>query len=150
MRSIFTPTAILAFTACISTDLALGSAYTNHSGHAVSGQLEAVSNGFAVISGCAYPLSVFPEAEQARICAECAGPQPSSASLKLPAPLEAKRQRLRERYLRNEALLKAGLKTGEAAAEQRARLQVFWRRALDADSGLDAATRAWWSSRLAE
>jgi hypothetical protein len=129
-------------------------AYTNHAGHAVSGRVEAVTNGFAVISGRPYPLSVFPETEQARIrAAHLAGESRSDATAAappLPVELEAKRQRLRERYLRNEALLKAGLKTQEAAAEQRARLLVFWRRTLDAAPGLAPAVRDWWSTRLAE
>ena len=66
----------------------------------------------------------------------------------LPCKLAAMRLRLRERYLRNEALLKAGAKTEDDADAQRNRLINFWRHALDADSSLTPAVRDYWSSHL--
>lgn len=69
------------------------------------------------------------------------------APLALPPALESRRLALRERLLRNEALLKAGAKTPDAAAAQRARLEAAWRRSLE-DANLDDATRTYWLSRL--
>ena len=69
--------------------------------------------------------------------------------LALPPALEARRLALRERLLRNEALLKAGAKTPEAAAAQRANLEFAWRRTMET-STVDAATRAYWLGRLSD
>ena len=74
------------------------------------GRLTAVSNNVAVINGRAYPLAIFPDAEQARMRDLLQVPSD------LPPALAKRRRALRERYLRNEALLKAGAKTPEAAA----------------------------------
>ena len=116
-------------------------AFTNHAGHVVSGRLTALTNGIALIDGRSYPLSIFPDSEQARMRELLRVP------LALPPALESRRLALRERLLRNEALLKAGAKTPEAAAAQRARLEATWRRSLE-DANLDGVTRAYWLSRL--
>ncbi len=116
----------------------VASAFTNHAGHAVSGRLTALTNGVAVIGGRSYPLSVFPEPEQARMRELLRVP------LALPPALESRRLALRERLLRNEALLKAGVKTPDAAAVQRERLETAWRKTLE-QAPIDAATRARWS-----
>ena len=115
--------------------------FTNHAGHVVSGRLTALTNGIAVIGGRSYPLSVFPEAERARMRKLLQVP------LDLPPALASRRIALRERALRNEALLKAGAKTPEAAAAQRAKLEAAWRHALDS-SGMDDATRSYWFAHL--
>ena len=107
----------------------------------MSGRLTALTNGVAVIGGRAYPLSIFPDSEQARMRELLRVP------LALPPALESRRLALRERLLRNEALLKAGVKTPEAAAAQRERLEIAWRRALES-AKLDEATRAYWLDRL--
>jgi hypothetical protein len=109
----------------------------------VSGRLTALTNGVAVIGGRSYPLSVFPDAEQARMRALLQVPRA------LPPALESRRLALRERLLRNEALLKAGAKTPEAAAAQRANLEATWRRALKL-APIDDATRADWLGRLSD
>jgi hypothetical protein len=109
----------------------------------VSGRLTALTNGVAVIGGRAYPLSVFPDSEQARMRELLRVP------LALPPLLESRRLALRERLLRNEALLKAGAKTPEAAAAQRARLEIAWRRALE-ESKVDVATRDYWNVHLTD
>ena len=80
------------------------------------GRLTAVSNSVAVIGGRAYPLSIFPESEQARMRELLQVPSD------LPPALAKRRRALRERHLRNEALLKAGAKTSEAADLLRADL----------------------------
>ena len=143
MPSIFTRKALQACIACVWSSVACATpvAFTNHAGHAVSGRLTALTNGVAVIGGRAYPLSVFPESEQARMRGLLRVP------LALPPALESRRLALRERLLRNEALLKAGAKTPDAAAAQRARLEAAWRRSLE-DANLDDATRTYWLSRL--
>ena len=105
------------------------------------GRLTAVSNSVAVIGGRAYPLSIFPESEQARMRDLLQVPS------ELPPALAKRRRALRERYLRNEALLKAGAKTSEAAARQRADLESAWRHALN-KADIDRATRAYWLSHL--
>ena len=69
--------------------------------------------------------------------------------LALPPVLEARRRALRERLLRNEALLKAGAKTSEAAASQRGKLEAAWRRMLES-AEIDEATRAYWLVRLGQ
>jgi len=109
----------------------------------VSGRLTALTNGVAVIGGRSYPLSVFPDAEQARMRELLRVP------LALPPALESRRLALRERLLRNEALLKAGAKTPDAAAAQRANLEATWRRSLNL-ARIDEATRAYWLVRLME
>ena len=65
----------------------------------------------------------------------------------LPPELAASRRSLRERWLRNEALLASGAKSEEDAEATRSRLRSAWRRMLDA-AGLDPATRAHWLPRL--
>ncbi len=137
MPSISTRKALQACIVCAWSSLAAASAFTNHAGHAVSGRLTALTNGVAVIGGRSYPLSVFPDAEQARMRALLQVPRA------LPPALESRRLALRERLLRNEALLKAGAKTPEAAAAQRANLEATWRRALKL-APIDDATRADW------
>ncbi len=67
MQSIFTRKAKAAFIACAWSSAALAHSFTNHAGHVVSGELASISNGVAVISGRAYPLTVFPASEQARM-----------------------------------------------------------------------------------
>jgi len=119
----------------------LPTAFTNHAGHAVIGRLTAVSNSVAVIGGRAYPLSIFPESEQVRMRDLLQVPSD------LPPALAKRRRALRERYLRNEALLKAGAKTSEAAARQRADLESAWRHALG-KADIDRATRDYWLSHL--
>ena len=69
--------------------------------------------------------------------------------LTLPPALESRRLALRERLLRNEALLRAGAKTPDAAAAQRAKLEATWRRSLNL-ARIDEATRAYWLVRLME
>ena len=137
MPSISTRKALQACIVCVWSSAAAASAFTNHAGHAVSGHLSALTNGVAVIGGRAYPLSVFPDPEQARMRELLRVP------LALPPALASRRRALRERLLRNEALLKAGAKTPEDAAVQRERLEVAWRRALES-AGVDEATRASW------
>ena len=143
MPSISTRKALQACIACVWSSVACATpvAFTNHAGHAVSGRLTALTNGVAVIGGRSYPLSVFPDSEQARMRELLRAP------LALPPALESRRLALRERLLRNEALLKAGAKTPDAAAAQRARLEAAWRRSLE-DANLDDATRTYWLSRL--
>ena len=118
-------------------------AFTNHAGHAVNGHLTALTNGAAVIGGRTYPLSIFPDSEQARMRELLRVP------LALPPALESRRLALRERVLRNEALLKAGAKTPEVAAAQRARLEAAWRRTLET-STVDFATRDYWLVHLTD
>ena len=109
----------------------------------MSGRLTAVTNGVALSGGRSYPLSVFPDVEQARMRELLRVPRA------LPPALESRRLALRERLLRNEALLKAGAKTPDAAAAQRANLETTWRRSLKL-AQIDEATRAYWLVRLME
>ena len=159
MQSISTRKALQACIACVWSSVAASggtcvaaSAYTNHAGHAVSGLPTAITNGCVVISGRSYPLAVFPEKEQARMYEDLLSGKSrtlaTAAIPPLPRKLAAMRLRLRERYLRNEALLKAGAKTEADADAQRTRLINFWRHALDADSSLTPAVRDYWASRL--
>ena len=141
MPSISTRKALQACIVCVWSSVAAASAFTNHAGHVVSGRLTALTNGVALIGGRSYPLSIFPDAEQARMRELLRVP------LALPPALESRRLALRERLLRNEALLKAGAKTPDAAAAQRARLEAAWRRSLEG-ANLDGATRVYWLSRL--
>ena len=143
MPSIFTRKALQACIVCAWSSLAAASAFTNHAGHVVSGRLTALTNGTALINGRAYPLSIFPESEQARMRELLRVP------LALSPALESRRLALRERLLRNEALLKAGAKTPDAAAAQRANLEATWRRSLKL-AQIDEATRAYWLVRLME
>ena len=143
MPSTSTRKALQACIVCVWSSVAAATAFTNPAGHVVSGRLTALTNGVAVIDGRSYPLSVFPEAEQARMRELLQVP------LALPPTLQARRLTLRERFLRNEALLKVGAKTPEAAAAQRARLETAWRRALET-SGVDAATRDYWKEHLTD
>lgn len=69
--------------------------------------------------------------------------------LALPPALESRRLALRERLLRNEALLKAGAKTPDAAAAQRANLEATWRRTLET-SNIDVVTRGYWLAHLTD
>lgn len=137
MRYIFTRKALPAFIACVLSSAAAGGSFTNHVGRSVSGQLTSITNGVAVIGSRSYPLSIFPDSEQARMRELLQTPQP------LTPELAALQRSHRERLLRNEALLKAGAKTEEEAAALRAKLEAAWRRALDT-SVLDAKTRAYW------
>ena len=143
MQCISIKRALPAFIACaLSSAAADGVAFTNHAGHAVSGRLSAITNGFAVVEGRRYPLSIFPAAEQARMRELLALPEP------LPPALVALRRSLKERAMRTEALVAAGA-CGEAEAEsKRARLQSIWARALEDESSLSAATRRHWQVRL--
>ena len=143
MPSIFTRKALQACIVCVWSSVAAASAFTNHAGHAVSGRLTALTNGVAVIGGRGYPLSIFPDSEQARMRELLRVP------LALPPALESRRLAFRERLLRNEALLAAGAKTPESAAAQRKRLETAWRRSLE-DSNVDAATRDYWNARLTD
>ena len=143
MSSISTRKVLQACIVCAWSSIAWGDSFTNHAGHAVIGRLMAVSNSVAVIGGRVYPLSIFPESEQARMRELLQMPSALSPAL-------AKRRRaLRERYLRNEALLKAGAKTSEAAARQRADLESAWRHALD-KADIDRATRDYWLLHLVD
>ena len=117
--------------------------FTNHAGHAVVGRLTAVSNNVAVIGGRAYPLAIFPDSEQARMRDLLQVPSD------LPPALAKRRRALRERYLRNEALLKAGAKTAEAADRLRADLESAWRHALG-KADIDRATRDYWLLHLVD
>ena len=143
MSSISTRKALQACIACVWSSVAAASSFTNHAGHVVSGRLTALTNGVAVIGGRSYPLSVFPDVEQARMRELLRVP------LALPPALESRRLAFRERLLRNEALLAAGAKTPESAAAQRKRLETAWRRSLE-DSNVDAATRDYWNARLTD
>ncbi len=143
MPSIFTRKALQACIVCAWSSVAAASSFTNHAGHAVSGRLTALTNGVAVIGGRSYPLSVFPDAEQARMRELLRVP------LALPPALESRRLALRERLLRNEALLKAGAKTPDAAAAQRANLEATWRRTLET-SNIDVVTRGYWLAHLTD
>ena len=107
----------------------------------MSGRLTALTNGTAVIAGRAYPLSVFPPSEQERMRALLRVPRG------LPPPLDNLRRSIRERCLRSEALLKAGAKSPESAAAQRAQLESAWLRALDS-APMDSAPRAYWKAHL--
>ena len=150
MSSIFTRKALQACIVCAWSSIACGAfgeralpcaAFTNHAGHVVVGRLTAISNNVAVISGRVYPLAIFPDAEQARMRDLLQVPSD------LPPALAKRRRALRERYLRNEALLKAGAKTSEAADRLRADLESAWRHALG-KADIDRATRDYWLSRL--
>jgi len=143
VSSISTRKALQACIVCVWSSVAWGDSFTNHAGHAVVGQLTAVSNNVAVIDGRVYPLSIFPDSEQARMRDLLQVPSD------LPPALVKRRRALRERYLRNEALLKAGAKTSEAAARQRADLESAWRRSLDSPD-IDRATRSYWLLHLVE
>ena len=143
MPSISTRKALQACIVCVWSSVAAASAFTNHAGHVVSGRLTALTNGVALIGGRSYPLSIFPDAEQARMRELLRVP------LALPPALESRRLALRERLLRNEALLKAGAKTPDAAAAQRANLEATWRRSLKL-ARIDETTRAYWLVRLME
>ena len=143
MPSISTRKALQACIVCVWSSVAAASAFTNHAGHVVSGRLTALTNGVALIGGRSYPLSIFPDAEQARMRELLRVP------LALPPALESRRLALRERLLRNEALLKAGAKTPDAAAAPRANLEATWRRSLKL-ARIDEATRAYWLVRLME
>ena len=154
MQYISTRKALPAFIACVLSSAVFGEAhtnkvdravfgeaYTNHAGHVVSGKLTAITNRIAVISGRSYPLSVFPEAEQARMRMALAVPLP------LPPALEANRRSLRNRLLRSEALCNAGAKSREDADRRRAEIEAVWSGALDR-ADMDAATREHWRVRL--
>ncbi|MBR1870503.1 MAG: hypothetical protein IJ802_01605 [Kiritimatiellae bacterium] len=108
--------------------------FTNHAGRVVSGELKAVTNGVVVIGTRSYPLSIFPEAERARIKAMIDVPP------ELPPHLAAARRSLRERYMRNEALLKSGAKSPEDAEATRKCLLSIWQRMLD-EANLAPSTR---------
>lgn len=147
MRYISTWKARAACIVCALSSVAVSvgaqsGSFTNHAGHAVSGVLTSVSNGVAVISGRAYPITAFPEVERARMIGMLGLPQD------LPAHLDALRRSLRGRVRRVEALEKAGAKTRSEAEAARTRLSAMWSRALDAEATLSAATRDHWRTRL--
>ena len=141
MQCISTRKALQAFIVCAWSSVAAGGAFTNHVGHVVCGSLTSVTNGFAVIEGRRYPMSIFPETEQARMRRLVRAPSP------LPLPLAARRRSIRERWLRNEALLAAGAKSEEAAEAMRQRLRAAWRRMLR-EADIDPATRDYWLPRI--
>lgn len=164
MRYICTRKAFPAFIACVLSSAVFGDAhanhagravggkltasggvvcesYTNHAGHAVGGKLTAITNRMAVISGRSYPLSAFPEAEQARMRMALSVPLP------LPPALEANRRSLRNRLLRSEAMCNAGAKSREEADRRRAEIETAWSAAL-CKEGLDAASCEHWKARL--
>ena len=142
MLCIFTRKALPAFIACVLSSAAAGEAFTNHVGRSVSGQLTAITNGVAVIGSRSYPLSIFPESEQARMRALLAVPDP------LPPSLDALRRSLKERALRADALAAAGAKGEADVAAGRAKLESAWARALNADASLTPVTRSHWLPRL--
>ena len=144
MSSISTRKALQVCIVCVWSSIAWGDAFTNHAGHAVFGRLTAVSNNVAVIGGRSYPLSVFPESERSRMFDLLQMP------LELPPALERRRRMLRERYLRNEALLKAGAKSPDAAAAQRTELEAAWRSALDSAAGIGPSERIRWRRLLVD
>ena len=141
MQSISTRKALQACIVCVLSSAAVASSFTNHAGHVVSGRLVALTNGVAVIAGRAYPLSAFPVSEQDRMRALLQVPH------ELPPQLANLRRSIRERCLRSEALLKAGAKSPESAAAQRAQLESAWLRALDS-APMDSASRAYWKAHL--
>jgi hypothetical protein len=148
VQFIFTRKVLQACIVCVLSSAAGGAApgevaeaYTNHAGHAVCGRLTAITNGYAVIESRRYPLSIFPAAEQERMRSALGAPA------ELPAALVASRRSLRERWLRNEALLSSGAKSADDAEKTRRRLRAAWRRMLD-DANLDPATRAFWLPRI--
>ena len=143
MSSISTKKALQVCIVCAWSSIAWGDSFTNHAGHAVVRRLTAISNSVAVIGGRAYPLAIFPDSEQARMRDLLQVPN------ELPPALAMRRRALRERYLRNEALLKAGAKSPEAAARLREDLEAAWRHALG-KADVDRATRAYWLSHLAD
>ena len=137
MLSISIRKALPAFIVCALSSAVSGGSFTNHVGRAVSGELTAITNGVAVIGSRRYPLSIFPESERSRMRKMLAIPG------ELPPALAACRRSLRERWLRNEALLASGAKSPEDAQAIRNRLRSAWRRMLD-DAGLDPAMRDFW------
>lgn len=144
MLSIFTRKALPACIACALSSAALADgaeAYTNHAGHVVTGRLTAITNGYAVIEKRRYPLTIFPATEQERMRKAIGAPA------ELPPVLEANLRSLRERWLRNDALLAAGAKSQEDAELARQRLRSIWRRMLDSEN-LDPATRNHWLHRF--
>ena len=102
MRYIFSRKAKAAFTACVWSSAALAHSFTNHAGHVVSGELTALSNGTAVVSGKSYPLKIFPKSEQERMRAIIGAPAPLTPREKSVA------RHLEEREKRLDALEKAG------------------------------------------
>ena len=144
MQCISTKRALLAFIACALSSATAGGSFTNHVGHAVSGELTAMTNGVVVIGSRSYPLSIFPEAEQTRMRALLALPAP------LPPKLVALRRSLNERAKRADALFAAGAMTEDESIAKRAKLESIWARALDADDTLSQDTRKYWRSRLWE
>ena len=79
----------------------------------MSGRLTALTNGVAVIGGRGYPLSIFPDSEQARMRELLRVP------LALPPALESRRIALRER------------------------LEIAWRRALESAKLDEATRAYW-------
>ena len=142
MQCISIKKALPACIACVLSSAAAGGSFTNHVGHAVSGELTAITNGVAVIGSRNYPLSIFPMSEQARMRELLALPEP------LPPSLAALRRSLRERVKRADALLAAGACGEDEAASKRAKVQSIWARALDADATLSPVTRNHWRLRL--
>lgn len=100
MQSTFSRKATAVFIACVWSSAALAHSFTNHAGLVVSGALTSVSNGVAVVSGKAYPLTVFPASEQARMRSILGVPAPST-------PRERAVARFREEMEKRRAALKA-------------------------------------------
>ena len=140
MPSIFTKRVLAACTACVLSNSAFAQSsqsagvFTNHAGHVVSGTLSSISNGVATIGKRRYPLSIFPDREQARMYGLL------NMARALPPELMSLFKSLRERQLRNEALLKSGVKDREKAQSRRRYLHRMWLRAVD-EYDLDAPAR---------
>lgn len=111
MRYTFTRKATAAFIVCAWSSLAFGHSFTNHAGHAVSGELTSISNNVAVISGRRVPLSVFPTREQERM-RKVLGIAPPPRQRELDKFLDDKIKRI-------DALEKAGAISAEEAKVRR-------------------------------
>jgi hypothetical protein len=139
--SIFTKRVLAACIVCALSNPAFAlsrpcsGVFTNHAGHAVSGVLSSVSNGYVVIGKRRYPLSVFPERERTRMH------ELLNVARPLPPELLLRFKSLRTRYLRNEALLESGAKSMEDAESQRRRLESAWRKAVENHPELDGPMR---------
>lgn len=113
MRYTSTRKATAAFIVCAWSSLAFGHSFTNHAGHAVSGELTSISNNVAVISGRRVPLSVFPPREQERMRKVLGiAPPPTPRQRELDKFLDDKVKRI-------DALEKAGAISAEEAKVRR-------------------------------
>ena len=79
MRSLVAVSLLLFVAASVAARAELFSSYTNHAGNAISGIVVKLNASTATISNreesVAYPLSIFPEAEQRRIAADFGTPR---------------------------------------------------------------------------